>query len=233
MTTWMDGRALADEIAGTLKLRVDHLKRAGILPRLAILVVGNDERTASYIRAKSSVAERIGVDVVRFPFDAATEPSKLTREINEIIEQLNNDPSTHGIILQLPVPAGVDEDFLLNTIAPAKDVDGLTETNQAAVEMGRELLPPATPMGILRLLERYRVPIVDAPIAVIGQGRVVGKPMAEMLRSRGADVRTASMETTDLRALTKGATIVISATGQAGLITPDLLDDDVVLIDAG
>lgn len=232
MTTWMDGRALAAELEQGLRERVGHLANAGITPTLAIVVVGDDERTASYIRAKQATAERIGIAVKVYEYSAAA-PETLEGQLLTQIDALNTDTAVHGIILQLPVPRGVDDERLLNAISPTKDVDGLTATNQASVEMGRELFPPATPMGILRLLGRYGIPIEGTVMAVLGQGRVVGKPLADMLESRGAIVRRADHTTADLGAVTHGASVVISATGQPGLVTASLIDPDIVLIDAG
>lgn len=232
MTTWMDGRELAAELEQGLRERVGHLANAGITPTLAIVVAGNDERTASYIRAKQAAAERIGITVKVYEYSAAA-PETLEGQLLTQIDALNTDTAVHGIILQLPVPRGVDDERLLNAISPTKDVDGLTATNQASVEMGRELFPPATPMGILRLLGRYGIPIEGTVMAVLGQGRVVGKPLADMLESRGAIVRRADHTTADLGAVTHGASVVISATGQPGLVTASLIDPDIVLIDAG
>lgn len=248
MTDVMDGRELARQVEAKLAMRVEALKAQGIQPQLVILVVGRDERTASYIRAKQKAAERVGIRVLVEPIGSDTpgksprlgdtpgesgRRSDLTDRIRTAIERWNADPTVHGIILQLPLPNGIDDEPLLDAIDPNKDVDGLTATNQAAVELGRELFPPATPMGILRLLDAYHIEIADTVVAVIGQGRLVGKPLSQMLEHRGARVRTADSSTSDLRAVTAGAEVIISATGQPHLITADLIDDGVVLIDAG
>lgn len=229
----MDGRALAQQIETSLTARVQTLITQGIQPRLVILVVGHDERTASYIRAKQRSADRVGITVQIVPFQAKTESTTLQEQLKATITDLNQNPSVHGIILQLPVPRGIDTNTTLNAISPTKDVDGLTATNRAAVELGRELFPPATPMGIIRLLEANSVPIAHTTVAVIGQGKLVGQPLACMLKHRGAIVRRANSETTDLSSITHGAQIVVSATGRPNLITPDLIDPGTVLIDAG
>ncbi|MBI4032666.1 bifunctional 5,10-methylenetetrahydrofolate dehydrogenase/5,10-methenyltetrahydrofolate cyclohydrolase [Candidatus Berkelbacteria bacterium] len=229
----MDGREAAAALRAQLRQRVEGLRARGVVPTLAIVQADRDERTRAYVHAKQQAAKEIGVEVQVREFDPTLSVETLGQTLRETIERLNDERSVHGILLQLPLPEGVDADELLNAIDPRKDVDGLTATNQAALETGRELLVPATPLGILRLLETYGVSVAGATVAVIGQGLVVGKPLAFMLRSRGATVRTADAETPDLRAVTRGADIVVSATGQPGLITDDLLDANVVLIDAG
>lgn len=229
----MDGRAAAEALRAKLVQRIESLKARGVVPTLAIVQVDDDERTVRYVRAKTDTAAALGITIRHIALDPHQQAATLDPLIRERLAALNADPNVHGILLQLPLPHGLDSDELINMIAPAKDVDGLTATNQAALDAGRELLVPATPLGILRLLEAYHVPIAGSTIAVIGQGLVVGKPLATMLRSRGATVRTADASTSDLHTITRGADIVISATGQPNLISPDLITNTTVLIDAG
>lgn len=229
----MDGRATAGGRRAQLRQRVEGLRERGVVPTLAIVQADRDERTRTYVRAKSQAAREIGIQIQLHEFDPTLPPETLAKRLKATLEILNADRAVHGLLLQLPLPAGIDVDELINTIDPGKDVDGLTATNQAALEAGRELMVPATPMGILRLLETYDVPITDATVAVIGQGLVVGKPLALMLASRGATVRTADAETPDLRSVTRGADIVVSATGQPGLITEEMIGANTVLVDAG
>lgn len=229
----MDGQLVAERLKGELASRIDALKGRDVTPTLAILVVGDDERTAAYVRAKQRAADQLGIQVqiTRLGADQPTEV--LVEQVRSTIEQWNNRTMVHGIVLQLPLPDGIDEQALIDEIDPRKDVDGLTATNQAALEAGRELIPPATPMGILRLLTAYDVPIAGTRVAIIGQGRLVGEPLAAMLKARDADVVTADTSTPDLRTVTKGATIVIVATGEPELIDADLIDSGTVLIDVG
>ena len=228
----IDGTQIAALVADDLRERIAALTSQHVTPTLAILVVGDDLRTQRYIAAKQRKAAELGI-VVALTTLPGTDPVSVTEQVRAAIDSLNADPAIHGIILQLPIPLPVDEQELLDHIAPTKDVDGLTTTSQAALEAGRELFLPATPQGILRLLTAQKLPIADARIAVVGQGRLVGKPLTAMLRSRGADVVTADSKTPDLRAVTKGAAVVVSAAGKAGLITEDMVDDGAVLIDVG
>ena len=228
----IDGRQVAETVRTDLRERIAVLRSQDIQPRLAILVVGEDIRTERYIAAKQQAADEIGiaVELIRFTID---EPETLTDRIEARIKSLNDDLQTHGIILQLPIPIPIDEQELLDSIKPTKDVDGLTLTNQAALEAGRELFLPATPQGILRLLTVSNIPIADTRIAMIGQGRLVGRSLTAMLRSRDADVVTADSHTRDLAAVVRGAAIVISAVGKENLITEDMVDEQMVLIDVG
>ena len=228
----IDGKHVAEKVAAELQERIATLVAQKITPTLAILVVGDDLRTQKYIAAKQRTAEELGIRVTLFALQSQAAEDVVT-QITDTITTLNQDSSVHGVILQLPIPIAVDEQELIDLIKPTKDVDGLTLTNQAALEAGRELFLPATPQGILRLMTAYKLQIPDARIAVVGQGRLVGKPLTAMLRSRGADVVTANSETTDLPAVLKGASVVISAVGKENLITEDMVDGQMALIDVG
>ncbi len=229
----IDGTQIAAGVAQDLAARVRALAATGVTPRLAILVVGDEPRTRRYVAAKERKAAELGIAVTAVRLDAGN-ASSVEHMLSSAIERLNGDSAIHGIILQLPIPVpGIDEQELIDRIVPAKDVDGLTSVSQAALEAGRELFVPATPQGILRLLAAYKLPIADTRIAVVGQGRLVGRPLAAMLRSRGADVVPADSKTADLAAVTRGAAIVVSAVGRAGLITDAMVDPGAVLIDVG
>lgn len=229
----LDGKQLAETVGEELRERVAHLRAAGMQPRLAILLVGeNDMPTEKYVAAKQRAADTVGVavELIRFTID---EPVVLAERITARIQELNADPDTHGIILQLPMPVPMNEQDLIDAIAPTKDVDGLTTTNQAALEAGRELFIPATPQGILRLLAAYNIPIAHTKIAMIGQGRLVGKPLTAMLRSRDAILTTADSKTPSLLPVVKDAAVIISAVGKPGLITTEMVRPDSILIDVG
>lgn len=228
----LDGKKVAATVAEELRERIATLRAQNVEPTLAILVVGDDLRTQRYIAAKQRAAERLGIQTILIPI-APTTPEETKAIIEKSITTLNEKPDIHGIILQLPIPVKVDEQELIDLIAPTKDVDGLTLTNQAALELGRELFLPATPQGILRLLSAYKIPIANQRIAIVGQGKLVGKPVTAMLQSRDADVVTANSQTKDLKETIRGANIVICAVGKENLITEDMVDDKMVLIDVG
>lgn len=229
----MDGRAVAARIQRSLEPRISALRKQGIVPTLTIVFAASDERTDAYIRAKQDAAARLGIAVQIHAFPAGMATDELTGALTDAITDANGDPAVHGIIVQLPLPEGVDEDTILNVVAPEKDVDGLTSTNEAALDAGRELFTPATPLAILQLLSTYQIPLDGTTVAVVGQGRLVGAPLAAMLRNRGAIVRTADETTPDITSVTKGADVVVVATGTPNLITPAHVDSRSILIDAG
>lgn len=227
----IDGREVATTLLNEVRERVEQLKSKGVQPRLAILTIGDDARTASYIRAKQRAAERVDIQVDLYPFSA--EDEGLEERIRTHIERLNSETEVHGIIVQLPIPQSLDSQALIDLIDPKKDVDGLTATNRAGLELGRELMTPATPMGVIRLLKAYDVPVAGAKVALIGHGRLVGSLLAPMLRSRGAEVHIADSRTKDLAAVTLPAAIIISAVGKANLVTASMVQPHSVLIDVG
>ena len=229
----MNGHAVADRIYRELQPRIAALRTQGVKPALTILLADNDTRTDAYVRAKQDAANRLGIRVQLHAFSPNLPAGELQDLIRKTIAACNVAADTHGIVLQLPLPNGIDEQELIDAIGPKKDVDGLTATNVAALEAGRELLAPATPLAVLRLLIAHSVALENTTVAVIGQGRLVGAPIAAMLHHRGANVRTADASTRDLATVTRGANVIVAATGTPNLITADLIDDNTVLIDVG
>lgn len=211
----LDGRSLADFI------KVRHFQQARsfrLAPKLAIINASADPATHSYLTAKITYGQDIGVVV------ETHSPKANTSNIQELIQTLNQDNSVDGIIVQLPLPKSIDTAAVLDSVAPAKDVDGLGKASK---------FDPATPTAVLWLLAGYGVEFKDRTVAIIGQGRLVGAPLAKILQDSGAHVRTADVHTKDLAAVTKGASIVVSAVGQPGIIKPDMIDPDTVIIDGG
>lgn len=229
----IDGRATAQKIGNQLKSRIKALKTKGIEPKLVIVKVGNDLRTSTYVRVKLAAAEKLGILTKVVELDDQLSPEELRTEVSRLIDDLNHNPEVHGIIIQLPIPQSVDDQELIDLINPAKDVDGLTATNQAALEAGRELMVPATPLGIISLLSDNQVEINGTKTALVGLGRLVGSPLNHMLKSRGAQLKTANSRTADLKEITKDADLVIAAAGQPHLIKPEMIKQDSVLIDVG
>jgi methylenetetrahydrofolate dehydrogenase (NADP+)/methenyltetrahydrofolate cyclohydrolase len=224
-----DGQKAADKIAAHLKKDVENLKTHGFHPRLAIVAIQADERARTYIRAKEARAAQIGIetDIIRYD-NHQIEPIKAD------LARLNNDPLVHGIIIQLPLPAALKINTTIDLITPEKDVDGLTSANAHAIENSQKpTFYPATPLAVLEILAQNGVDLVGKKIAVIGQGRLVGRPLTAMLKNAGADVRVADKNTPDISAVTRAADIIISATGSPRLITSDMVAQSAVVIDVG
>jgi methylenetetrahydrofolate dehydrogenase (NADP+) / methenyltetrahydrofolate cyclohydrolase len=206
----LSGRDLA------LYIKERHSRSARILgAKLAILYAGDDPATAKYIAAKERYGQDIGAEVIARKCGSG-------QELEEAIDELNADETVDGIIVQLPLPWDVQH--LLDKIDPTKDVDGLGE---------KALYDPATPTGIIWLLSGYNIDVKGKRVAVVGQGKLVGKPVARMLEDAGANVVACDIETTDLAVQTKSADIVITATGSPGLITSEMVGPNAVVIDAG
>jgi methylenetetrahydrofolate dehydrogenase (NADP+)/methenyltetrahydrofolate cyclohydrolase len=221
----MDGAALAGKIRAELRDEVDELGEIG----LATILVGDDPASQIYIRLKHEAAEAAGIQAIdkRLP-DATTED-----ELLEAVAELNDDDSIDGILVQTPLPSQIDEPRVMRAIEPAKDVDGLHPLNAGQLYFGQPTLTPATPLGIMRLLEEYRVPIPGARAVVVGRSLIVGRPVSMLLLHRNATVTLCHSRTVDLARETLDADILVAAVGQAGLISPDMVKAGSAVIDVG
>lgn len=227
MTRILEGRTLAEQIAGELKTQI---ARADIKPKLAIIQVGNRPDSIIYIREKQKFGERIGALVTLHQF--AEEVKKAT--LLELIQKLNTDPETHGIIIQLPLPSGLNEHSLIESIAPQKDVDGLTAANLKLFwEESPKAIPPATTKAVLALLDFYQIEIAGKKVVVVGNSLLVGKPTALTLIFRGATTTLCHRQTKHLQTTAANADILITATGQKNLITKEWTQPEQILIDVG
>ncbi len=229
----LDGRRVAKVIREELSQKVVELRKRGIYPKLEIILVGNYPPSLIYVSSKEKACREIGVAVetVRLNADVGEE------EVVEAIVGGNEDKTVHGIILQLPLPAHLNQSRLLELISPDKDVDGLTPVNLGRLMAGKPKFVPATPSGIVELLVRYSVPIAGRRVVIVGRGELVGKPLANLLLLRGergdATVTVCHSKTTDLTEVVKGAEILIVAAGKPGLITGEMVREGAVVVDAG
>jgi methylenetetrahydrofolate dehydrogenase (NADP+) / methenyltetrahydrofolate cyclohydrolase len=225
----LDGVAAARDIYARLKARVAVLARAGLHPGLAAVRVGDDPASKIYVRNKVRACEEAGVrsDEVRLPADCSQ------GAVIAAIEKLNRDPQVHGILLQLPLPAQLDSGAIMQSIAPAKDVDGLTRASLGALLAGRPTFEPCTPAGVMVLLERAGVALDRRRAVVVGRSVIVGKPMALMLMAKGATVTVCHSRTPDLGEETRRADILVAATGQPGLITAGMVKPGAAVVDVG
>ena len=229
--TVLDGKALAQRTEQELNRRVEDLKQrsGGRTPILATILVGNDPASATYVKMKGNACQRIGMDSVRIEMPEETTTEQLLAKIDE----LNNNEDVHGILLQHPVPAQIDERACFDAIALEKDVDGVTCLGFGRMSMGEDAYGCATPKGIMRLLEAYNVELTGKHAVVIGRSAILGKPMAMMLLGANATVTICHSKTTNLPDLVRQADIVVAAVGRKAFVKADWVKDGAVVVDAG
>ena len=227
----LDGKALAALTEQALSQRVAALreKSGGKTPILATILVGDDPASATYVKMKGNACRRVGMDSLAVEMPAATSTGELLARIHE----LNANPDVHGILLQHPVPAQIDERACFDAIALEKDVDGVTCLGFGRMAMGEPAYGCATPQGIMRLLEHYAIDIEGKHAVVVGRSPILGKPMAMMLLQKHATVTICHSRTRDLPGLVKQADILVGAVGKAEFIRADWVKDGAVVIDAG
>lgn len=229
--TILDGKALAAADEAALAARVAMLvgRAGGRAPILATILVGDDPASATYVRMKGSACRRVGMDSLKIELGNAT----TTAELLARIDALNADPDVHGILLQHPVPAQIDERACFDRIALAKDVDGVTTHGFGRMAMGEQAYGSATPAGIMRLLTHHRVLLAGRLAVVVGRSPILGKPMAMMLLNANATVLVAHSHTQDLAGLVRQADIVVGAVGRPAFIRGEWIRDGAVVVDAG
>jgi methylenetetrahydrofolate dehydrogenase (NADP+) / methenyltetrahydrofolate cyclohydrolase len=223
--TIMDGRALAAKVQAEVAADVAELGEVG----LATVLVGDDPASHIYIRRKHEAAQEVGIrsDDRRLPADISQE------ELIAVVEELNDDDSIDGVLVQSPLPKHLDEAMTIEALDPAKDVDGFHPMNAGLLYLGRPALVPATPLGVMRLLDEYRVQIAGARAVVIGRSNIVGKPMAHLLLKANATVSIAHSQTVDIGRLTTDADIVVAAVGVAHLVAADMIKAGAAVVDVG
>lgn len=226
----MDGKGLSAKIRGQLKERVAAFKAEyGYVPGLTVILVGEDPASQIYVRNKERGCNEAGMasDVIRMPAQTTQE------ELLALIEKLNRDDKVHGILVQLPLPKGIDELSVLRTIDPAKDVDGFHVVNAGKLFIGEKALVACTPKGIMRLLEEYDIDLEGKNAVVVGRSNIVGKPISMLLLQRNATVTICHSRTKNLKDICRGADVLVAAVGKANLITGDMVKPGAVVIDVG
>ncbi|MBN8557090.1 MAG: bifunctional methylenetetrahydrofolate dehydrogenase/methenyltetrahydrofolate cyclohydrolase [Proteobacteria bacterium] len=226
----IDGNALASSVRAEVAHRVLALKARGVQPRLSIILVGENPASQVYVRSKVADSEQTGLAATleRYPAEL-TEAELLAR-----IATLNADPAVHGILVQLPLPAHMNANAVIEAIAPAKDVDGFHVASAGALMVGQPGFRPCTPYGCMRMLESIGLrDLKGKHAAVIGRSNIVGKPMAMMLLAANATVTICHSGTPDLGALTRQADIVVAAVGKRKVLTADMIKPGAVVIDVG
>lgn len=232
--TILDGKAMAEEIRAEVARRVsDFVSSTGVTPCLAAVLVGDNPASEVYVRNKRMACEKAGIQsqLHRLPAQSTTE------DLLALVDRLNKDPQVHGILVQLPLPKGMDETRVLHAVNPVKDVDAFHPENVGRIVQGRPRFLPCTPHGVHQLLMRKNIPIAGSHVVVLGRSDIVGKPMAIMLMQRGpggdATVTVCHSRTRDLPAVTRQADILIVAIGKAKFLTADMVKPGATVIDVG
>ncbi|OPH38747.1 bifunctional methylenetetrahydrofolate dehydrogenase/methenyltetrahydrofolate cyclohydrolase FolD [Moraxella equi] len=230
MAQILDGKALAGQIEKELSERVQTLKdKTGRTPILATILVGDDPASATYVRMKGNACKRVGMDSIRVEMPSETTTDELLAKIRE----LNANPDVHGILLQHPVPAQIDERACFDEIALSKDVDGVTCLGFGRMAMGERAYGSATPQGIMHLLNHHNVPLAGKHAVVVGRSAILGKPMAMMLLNANCTVTICHSKTANLADHVRQADIVVGAVGVPELIKKDWIKQGAVVVDAG
>jgi len=225
----IDGVALSKQLRGEVAQRAAALKARGITPGLAVILVGDNQASQVYVRNKVKACEDSGLHSVLEKHEASmTEAALLAR-----IEALNNDPSIHGILVQLPLPAHIDAHKVIEAISPAKDVDGFHVASAGALMVGQPGFWPCTPYGCMKMLESIGYELKGKHAVVIGRSNIVGKPMALMLLGQNATVTVCHSATKDLKAMTLQADVIVAAVGKRNVLTADMVKPGAVVIDVG
>lgn len=223
--TTMDGKALAAKVRAAVAVDVRELGRVG----LATILVGDDPASDVYIRLKQNAAEEAGIEATDHRLQADT-PEE---DVRTLIEELNRDEAIHGILVQSPLPEHLDEAALQQLVDPAKDVDGFHLLNAGSLYLGRAGFVPATPLGVMRLLAEYDVPVSGAHAVVVGRSAIVGKPSAMLLLQANATVTICHSRTQDLARHTRAADILVAAVGTPRVIAPDMVKAGAAVVDVG
>ena len=226
----IDGKAFAAKVRGQVAEHVTRIKEEnGITPGLAVVLVGEDPASQVYVRSKGKQTVEVGMNSYEHKLDADTSQDDLLK----LIADLNADKDVHGILVQLPLPKHLNEDLVINSIAPEKDVDGFHISNVGLLGTGQKSMVPCTPLGCLMMLRDYHGSLSGMNAVVIGRSNIVGKPMAQLLLGDSCTVTIAHSRTKDLPAVVRGADIVVAAVGRPEMVPGDWIKPGATVIDVG
>ncbi len=231
MAQVLDGRAVSDSLLAEVKAEVETLKSKGVLPKLVVVVVGDDPASAVYVGKKEEACKKVGMLSERVALPASTTQEQLLKKIDE----LNKDESVTGMIVQLPLPDGIDAPVVIKAIDPYKDVDGFHAYNVGKMFLSKDFedLAPCTPKGITKILDFYKIDVKGMDCVVVGRSNIVGKPMTAMLINRDATVTCCHSRTRDLKKYTLTADLVVVAVGRPRFLTADMVKEGAIVIDVG
>lgn len=229
MEMLLNGKEVAKKIKEDLKVEVDELKEKGINPKLAVIMVGNNEASKVYVKNKSKACNTIGVEFEEF----LLEENISEKELFDLIDRLNDDNSINGILLQAPIPKHLDQNKAFRRIKPEKDVDGFNPINVGDLSIGNDCFISCTPYGVMKILEYYNIDLEGKNAVVLGRSNIVGKPMVQCLLSKNATVTICHSRTQNIKEITKNADILIAAIGKAKFVTEEMVKDGAIVIDVG
>ena len=229
MATIIDGKELSKKLKEQMKDRVAQMRQQGIVPKLVVVLVGNNSASEVYVRNKHKACGEVGIEseVIKMPEETTQQ------ELLDVVKGLNEDRTVDGILVQLPLPGQINEKVVLRSILPEKDVDGFHPVNVGLLSIGDDCYAPATPSGIIAMLKEYGIEIAGKHCVIIGRSNIVGKPMAALLLRHNATVTVCHSKTQNLGELTRQADIVIVATGHRHTLTADMVKEGAVVIDVG
>lgn len=225
----INGKELAQKIRGELKEEVEELKKKGITPKLAVIMVGDNKASEVYVRNKSKACNEVGIEFEEFLKDENT----TQKELINLIDELNNREDIHGILLQSPIPEHLDIREAFNRIDYKKDVDGFHPINVGKLSIGEDSFISCTPYGVIKMLEAYDIDIEGKHAVIIGRSNIVGKPLIQCLLNKNATVTICHSKTRNIEEVVKQADIVIAALGKAKFVTTDMVKEGAVVIDVG
>lgn len=225
----IDGKELSKRIKEELKIEADKLKEKGIIPKLAVILVGDDSASKVYVRNKSKACNEVGVEFEEILLNSNTSMEKLL----SIIDELNNRKDINGILLQSPIPKGLNIQEAFERIKWEKDVDGFNPINVGRLMIGQDTFISCTPYGIIKMLEACNIEIQGKNAVIIGRSNIVGKPLMQCLLNKNATVTICHSKTQNIKEITRTADILISAVGKINIVTADMVKDGAVVIDVG
>ena len=225
----LDGKAVSLKVKENVKVRADELKKFGIEPTLAVVLVGEDKASQTYVRAKEKACNEYGIKSVAHRLSENTTQNELLALINV----LNLDDSIHGILVQLPLPKHIDTNVVLAAIDPRKDVDGFHAVNVGKLVSGLDGFVPCTPLGVMEILKEYGIDVAGLNAVVIGRSNIVGKPMANLLLNASATVTVTHSKTKNLKEICKNADLIVAAIGRPFFLKADMVKDGAVVVDVG
>ena len=229
MAVIIDGKELARKVRSDLKIECENLKKKGINPKFAVIMVGDDPASKVYVRTKSKACDEIGVEYEEHILDA----SITQEELIDLIHKLNNDKTVNGILLQSPIPKHLDIDEAFREISYEKDVDGFNPINVGKLLLNQDTFISCTPFGIMKMFEEYHIDLEGKNLVIIGRSNIVGKPLMACCLNKHATVTICHSRTKDLKEKTRNADILVAAIGKPNYVTADMVKEGAVIIDVG